>query len=102
MPSPPFTTAGEELTAEAAALRQRLEHPDAADPAPSSWADRDVDSLAACIADPAAADASRAVVALAWVGAWLHHVAYLADRARIRSQEATEATSHHWWAGSRP
>jgi uncharacterized membrane protein YccC len=102
MPSPPFATAGAELTAEAAALRQRLEHPDAPEPAASSWTDRDVDSLAACIADPAAVDASRAVVALAWVGAWLHHVAYLADRARIRSKEATEATSHHWWEGSRP
>jgi hypothetical protein len=63
---------------------------------------RDVTALTTCIADRAAADASSAVVALAWLGSWLHHVGYLADRAEVRSREAAAAASQRWWAESSP
>ena len=76
-----FDTAGGQLAAEADELARRLERPEAAAPAAESWVGRDTASLAACIADPAAADAAPDIVSLAWVGAWLRHVGFLADRA---------------------
>jgi uncharacterized membrane protein YccC len=97
----PLAAAGAQLKDEAAQLERRLEQPGAV-ASSGSPVDSDVDALAACIADRGAADAARTVVALAWVGAWLHHVAFLADRATIRDREAAEATSQRWWTGSRP
>jgi uncharacterized membrane protein YccC len=98
----PFDTARAELTDEAAELARRLDRPDATGPAAESWVGCDTASLAACIADPAAADAAPDIVALAWVGAWLRHVGFLADRAAVVGREAAVATSQHWWAGSPP
>ena len=97
-----FDTAGAQLADEADEVARRLGRPEAAAPAAESWVGRDTTSLAACIADPAAAVAAPDIVSLAWVGAWLRHVGFLADRAAVVARESAVATSHHWWAGSRP